>query len=176
MTHETLDETIDRIAGEMTTVSADPAFADRVRPRLSDDRRPLFGPVLAAATVVSAVVIAIVLWPQNESPSRADRELIAGSVAPTVSLPATVWNASTTLLPPLEGRTLPAAGGGAPAAPHGSAVAEAQVESAGPDPLAIVELAIPPPVSPDVVSIAPLDVAQLEVPELDTTYESKEPR
>jgi hypothetical protein len=176
VTHETLDETIDRIAGEMTAVSADPAFADRVRPRLSDGHRPLFVPVLAPATIVSAVVIAIVLWPQNESPARADRELVAGSVAPMASLPATVFSALTRLPPRLQGGTFLAADSGAPAAPHGPAVADAQVESAGPDPLAIAELAIPPAVSPDAVSVAPLDVARLEVPELDTTYESKEPR
>lgn len=174
--HETLDETIDRIAGEMTAVSADPAFADRVRSRFSDRRRPLFVPVLAAATVVSAVAIAIMMWPQNESPALADRELVAGSVAPIASLPATVFSASTRLLPRLERGTFPAVDGGTPAAPHSPAVAEAQAESGGPDPLAIAELAIAPPGGPDAVSIAPLDVARLEVPVLDTTYESKEPR
>ncbi len=176
MTHETLDEMIDRIAGEMTAVSADPGFADRVRPRLSDRRRPLYAQVLAAATVVSAVVIASMLWPQNESPARADRELVGGSVAPIASLPATVFSASTRLSPRPERGTFPAAGGVAPVAPHNAAVAEAEVESAGPDPLAVAELAIPPAVRPDAVSIVPLDVARLEVPELDTTYESKEPR
>jgi hypothetical protein len=48
--------------------------------------------------------------------------------------------------------------------------------SAGPAAIAIAELNVVPVLRPDVMAIAPIDVAALDVPELPMIHESKEQR
>lgn len=174
MTHETLDETIDRVAGEMTTVADDPALTARVRERMDARRRGWLMPTLAAASVAGVVVIAMALWPRMEQiqpPPPASHELAANVAAPTVEGGAPV--------PPHAGRILPNVEGGASVPSHTTSPAafeDAEAEPTGPAPLAIAELTITPMAGPDAVVIAPLDVAPLHLPELDTIDESREPR
>ena len=192
MTHETLDETIDRVAGEMTTVADDPALTAPVRERMDARRRVWLMPTLAAASVAGVVVIAVALWPRAEqiqAPPRASHELAGNVAAPTVEggtpVPPQVAGRilpngdGGTSAPPQGGRIPPNVEGGASVPPHITspvAFEDAEAETTGPAPLAIAELTITPMAGPDAVVIAPLDVAPLHLPELDTIDESREPR
>jgi len=192
VTHETLDETIDRVAGEMSAVAGDPALTARVRERMDGRRRGWLMPTLAAASVAGVVVIAMALWPRAEQippPPPASHELAANVAAPTVEggapVPPHVAGRIVpnvdggTSVPPHAGRILPNVEGGASVPPHITspvAFEDAEAETTGPAPLAIAELTITPMAGPDAVVIAPLDVAPLHLPELDTIDESREPR
>lgn len=146
--HETLDETIDRVAGEMSAVADDPGLTARVRERMNGRRRVWLMPTLAAASVAGIVVIAAALWPRAEpipAPPRTSHELAANVAAPTVERVTS---------PALEGGTL---------VPSQPAMVDADVEPVEPAPLAIAELTIAPLAMPDVAEIAPLQVENLEI-------------
>jgi hypothetical protein len=186
--HETLDETIDRVAGEMSAVTGDPALTARVRERMGSRRHGWL--ILAlAASVAGVVVIAMALWPRAErigTPGAGHREVAAGIVAPVAPPREPVWHNDPA--PSVVGRaatrlrgraSAPSEGGGTSVPPRVASAAafeDAEAEITGPAPLAIAALAIPPLPGPDAVAIAPLDLAPLGVPELDTTYQSKELR
>jgi len=188
VTQETLDETIDRVAGEMTAVAADSRLAARVRERTHEQRRPSVKPALAAVCVLGVVVIAIVLWPAGERPTSAAPELVANAVIPIAPLLPTMSSdlagsgvvvGGTPVPPSVEAGTLVASNlerpTSVPPVPATAvAAADAEAGAGGPAPLAVAELTIPPVVRPDAVAIAPLDVAPLDVPGLQLTEEPKE--
>jgi hypothetical protein len=202
MTHETVDETIDRVAGEMSAVTDDPGLAVRVRQQLSAHRRPPFLPVFAAVSIAGALVIAIVVWPHSAPPAPAGTELVANAVTPIASLPqppssrptgsTEVWN--TASVPSNRAavafREVESAARAesvaatdlyvdersfaAPGLP--AATVGGDAEGSGPAPLALAALVIPPVASFDAVEIAPLDVAPLDVPQLQAPEEPEEQR
>jgi hypothetical protein len=181
--HETLDETIDRVACEMTEVGADAAFAVRVRAGLAQPRRSWLVPAMAVASV--AVVLLVIWLPRAaDLPSRPGAiTLAARSLAPWAALPpaaeaptrsAGVDNEVRAPRPPI------AAAPGAAVAAANAPAAEAPLDlivsaiTAGPAAIAIAELNVVPVVRPDVMAIAPIDVTPLDVPELPMINESKE--
>jgi hypothetical protein len=197
--HETLDDTIDRVAGDMTAVSADPAFADRVRRQLADRHRPRWMRVLVPAAVVSAMAVVSVLWLQHETPAPANRELAANALGPVAPLhtavsgdaPARAEGEAGTLVTRRAERASRAAADAERSGPDSGAgtsvvlgvnanpaAADAGVASPGPPPLVIAALMIVPVVRPDAVAIAiaPLEIAPLEVPGLQVGEEPKEQR
>jgi hypothetical protein len=119
---ETLDEAIDRVASTLTTVAADPGFADRLDARL--DERRLRAPMWLTAAAATSLLLAMVLmnrpwglqlWdvqrPTIEAPSKATTATLASPsptseasvlIAPRTSTPAgTTRNASRELeMPP----------------------------------------------------------------------------
>jgi hypothetical protein len=169
MTDDTLDDTIDRVAGEMTAGAADPTLTARVRERIHQRRPAWVTPALAAASVVGAVGITIVLWPQNELREAAASELVASAVAPIVALPGTV---PTELTRPqdLEGGTL------VPPRPPPPIVAPASpIVAVDETPLAVAALVVPPLVMPEMMEIEPLHIASLQIAEIEHE-DPKEPR
>jgi hypothetical protein len=196
--HETLDETIDRVAGEMSVVSRDPGLTARVRAGMDAPRRPWLMPTLAVASVAMAVVLATGLWPRVERagpPDSAHREIAANAVTPVAPLASPrerVWRhepARPTMVgetvTPLRDRasrsvdldgagSWPSAEGRAPVPPHLAAAWADAGEPAGPAPLAVAELIIAPMAGLDEVAIAPLDVVPLHVPELQVTERPQE--
>jgi hypothetical protein len=180
-----LDETIDRVAGDVTAVSADSALSDRIRARLADRRRPLFMPVLAAASVAGATVLATALWLQREPAAPAEPALVATAIAPMASLRRAVPGSVTFPDAPSRagslkvegGPTLRGQGGTSAATPEMAVLPwNVEEESTVPAPLTVGEAIVAAVTTPNPVAIAPLDVTPLEVPALDTTYGSKEPR
>ena len=201
MSDETLDDTIDRVAGEMTAGAADPALAARVRERINQRRWAWVTPVLAAASVVGAAGITMVLWPQNRLPERTASELAANAVAPVVALQGTVSADSTGLEhvggTGAEGGTDVVGGtaveggsdvegwsdveGGTLVPPQRTSVpppivapisAIASVEAL---PLAIAALIVAPLAMPEAAEIEPLHVASLQIADIELD-QSKEPR
>lgn len=182
MTHETLDETIDRVAREWTDVGADAALAERVRARLAEPRRSWLVPTMAVASV--AVVLLVIWLPRAaDSPSRPGATTLAvRSLAPWAALPPAA-EAPTRSAGVNDGMQAPRPQG-TPAPEAVVALANAPAEapldltvpaiSAGPAAIAIAALNVVPVVRPDVMAIAPIDVAPLDVPELPMINESKE--
>lgn len=189
MNRETLDETIDRVAGEMSAVAGNPALTAQVRERMDARRRTRLKPLLAAASVAAAVVIATVVWPRIdwiEPPAPASRELAANAVAPIVplveggrSVPANaaVRDAEIEASTPPNAALGDATGGTSVPSntPSAVAFASANADTIGPAPLGIAELTITPMEVPDVPEIAPLQIESLEIVEI-AVDQSKEPR
>jgi hypothetical protein len=182
MTHETIDETIDRVAREWTEVGADAAFAERVRARLAQPRRSWLVPAMA---VGSAAVVVLAIWlPRGDSPSRPEATTLAArSLARWAALPSAAKQPARSAGANTEGQALRPRVAVAPEALVTVAnmpAAEAPLDltepafSAGPPAIAIAELNVVPVVRPDVMAIAPIDVAPLDVPELPMIDESKE--
>ena len=183
MTHETIDETIDRVAREWTQVGADTTFTARVRARLAQPRRSWLVPAMAVASV--AVAFLVIWLPRAaDSPSRPEATTLAArSLAPWTALPPAA-EAPTRSAGVNDGVQAPrprvAAAPETVVAVANAPAAEAPLEltepaiSAGPAAIAIAELNVVPVVRPDVMAIAPIDVAPLDVPELPMINESKE--
>lgn len=193
--HETLDETIDRVAGEMSAVAGDPALTARVRERMDGRRRVWLLPTLAAASVVGVVVLAMAaLWPRVEhipAPPPTSHELAANAAAPTVERGTSSAEEGGTSVPPLpnvEAGTPPLVEGGTSVPPPANlaggssalveggtsvppqpalALVDADVEPVGPAPLAIAELAIAPLAMPEVAEIEPLRIENLQIAEIE---------
>ena len=175
MTDETLDDTIDRVAREWTDVGADAAFAERVRARLVQARRSWLVPAMAAASVA---VVALVIWLPRAADSPWPPEattLGARSLAPWAALPPAA-EAPTRIAGVNDEVQAPpprlAAASEAVVAVANAPAAEAPLDlilpaiTIGPAAIAITELNVVPVVRPDVMAIAPIDVAPLDVPEL----------
>jgi hypothetical protein len=185
MTHETIDETIDRVAREWTEVGADAAFAERVRARLAQPRRPWVVPAMAVASV--GVVLLVIWLPRAaDSPTRPQAPTLAArslaswaALPPAAEAPARSVAVNTEVQTP---RPRVTAAPEAVAAVANVPAAEAPLDltvpamSAGPAAIAIAELNVVPVLRPDVMAIAPIDVAALDVPELPMIHESKEQR
>jgi hypothetical protein len=90
---ETIDDTIDRVAAELTLVAADPALPERITARLERQPRVTFGwrlAIGAAATAAAAMLAALVI---NAPPSPAidhARTADASSVPSRAIAPAAV--------------------------------------------------------------------------------------
>jgi hypothetical protein len=153
--HETLDERIDRVAAALTAVPADPGFGDRLAPRLAGQGREggnrwLFTAAAATAVVVLALVV-------ND---RRDQ----GGTAPQAPQGASAIASGPTFAP----------------APVDAAPAVADVER----PPVIAALAAPDGIGVDTlqlealhitpVDVEQIDIASLEVREIDGFEEPKE--
>jgi hypothetical protein len=178
-----LDEAIDRVAREWTEVGADAAFAERVRARLAQPRR--FGLVPAMAVASVAVVLLVIWLPRAaDSPSRPEATTLAArSLAPWAALPpaAEAPTRSAGVNDEVQApRPRVAAAPEAVVAVANAPDAEAPLDltvpaiTAGSAAIVIAELNVVPVVRPDVMAIAPIDVAPLDVPELPMINESKE--
>jgi hypothetical protein len=175
--HETLDDTIDRVAAAMTLVPPDGLVAAHVTARLG--RRPalLMSPVMVATGAVAVVVLAIVLKPAFTRQTPAARD-VAQRVDKTVAvpMPAPILPAASNQPQPTE----PIAASTAPtaAAPAAQAVERGRELPAiaaltGPADLAMADLEVRPlTVAP--VDVEALDVVGLIVPELSGSSEPKE--
>lgn len=179
MNRETLDETIDRVAGEMSAVTANPTLTAQVCARMDARRRPWLMPSLAAASVAAVVVSATVLWPRSDRsvpPAPPGRELAADAVAPNAPLAEGGPSARVDAMVDAESEPgmppHPApddAAGGAAVRLNTSFVLELANAGAptAPAPLAIPELTIRPLAVPDDPEIAPLQIESLRVAEID---------
>ena len=156
MTRETLDETIDRVAGEMTAVPSDAAFVARLRAEF-DRPQPRSGVWTACiAFAVLALAIAPVLFRSRGAVPSAMPAPAVASVPPVESRPAI---AATMPAPSGTGRAMP--GARVPAridrAANGLATIPALPTPADLD-LAHLEL--------EPLDIAPADVSSLELPDI----------
>jgi hypothetical protein len=183
MRHETIDESIDRVAREWTEVGADAALAGRLRARLTQPRRAWLVPAMAVASVA---VLLLVIWlpraadspPRPQATALAARSLASWTALPPAAEAPTRSGGVNDNGPAPRPRVAPetvVAVANAPAAEAPLHLTEPAI-SAGPAAIAIAELNVVPVVRPAVMAIAPIDVAPLDVPELPMTNESKEQR
>ena len=150
--HETLDETIDRVAAAMTAVPADPSFSERV----FDHRDTRAASRVMWAVAVGAAVIVAVVLSRPLQPGGDD----VNQPAPLLSLP--IASAAPLLAP-------------AAANPAGRAVDTAtnvqSTEEAEPFPVVAALQVEDLPVAEDLnlapLSIAPVDLGLLELSPLD---------
>jgi len=155
MNHETLDEIIDRVAGEWTAVAADLTLTARVRERMQLRRRPWLMPVLAAASMAGAIAVAVVLTGGEDTRPEVG-DLSSRALAPVATFPVTVPQ------PDLSPTHFPAQRASA-------------IVSMGEPPLAVPALIVAPLAMPEVAEIEPLHVAGLQIAEIDVD-DPKEPR
>lgn len=170
---ERLDETIDRVAGTMTSVASDPALVARIARRLEADASqapswPRLG--FAAAGVAAAVIVAIVVLTDQRGPQ--PREAAARN-APGASHPAVATQPST----PAADRIAHTVD--RPARPRRarSITHEAQVPqiAALPSPeLLSVDGIATDPLTVFPVDLAPLDLANLALTDADSPADPKE--
>jgi hypothetical protein len=153
--HETLDETIDRVAASLTAVPADRGFTERLVARLDghgrgSSNRWLFAAAAAAAVVVLTVVVSI----RREQ----DAKPLPGVVAaPPVMAPGQ-RNA-----PPLVGAEEPIVERTVPAVVPAPAFIDSEVEP----PPAIAALAAPEGIDVDTLQLDALHVSPVDVGEID---------
>jgi hypothetical protein len=172
MMRETLDEVIDRVAGEMTAVASEPEFTARLESRLAvpSSRAPLWSvtvPVMAAV-LVAAVVIST--GRRSDAPAR-DEIPIASDT--TRSAPVETSAARAGAVPAVAPALVPA-----------QPRHRARVEVIEPQVPAIAALGAPDVLTVDLLNvqsltIAPvefghLDMADLEVRDIGTEGEFKE--
>ena len=157
MTHETIDETLDRVAGEMTAVAGNPMLSARMRERMHRRARPWLLPALVAGSVAGVVALSVVLsHPDGRSAGAEVHEVSGRALAPVAPFAAAVPQ------PDLSPTRFPVA----PAA---------TIVSVDETPLAVTALVIAPLAMPEVAEIEPLRVASLEIDDIEFE-ESKEPR
>jgi hypothetical protein len=175
--HETLDERIDRVAAALTAVPADPGFGDRLAPRLAGQGREggnrwLFTAAAATAVVVLALVV-------ND---RRDQ----GGTAPQAPQGASAIASGPTFAPaPVD--AAPAVAAEEPLVEQAVSAAAPAPEFIGSDverPPAIAALAAPDGIGVDTlqlealhitpVDVEQIDIASLEVREIDGFEEPKE--
>jgi hypothetical protein len=84
MTHhrESIDETIDRVAAQLTMAPADPARAGRIAEQVERDAPFAWPRLVMASVAVAALVVAVVLLKNTREADRAD---IARTAAPASS-------------------------------------------------------------------------------------------
>jgi len=82
---EALDDTIDRVAAELTAVAADPTLAGRITARLESPPRSTFGWRLAIGAVATGAAVMVAAFVLNTPPSPATND---EPVAQALSLPA----------------------------------------------------------------------------------------
>jgi hypothetical protein len=169
MIRETLDEAIDRVAATLTTRPPDAAAAARLQERLASDTRrvPLWLAVPAAAAVVTLAVMASLLRAPTpsvtesvaESPGAAAAVTQAGDIVMSASRPAPVTRVAR------QPRTR---------VDHGAGEADPAIPLVPPPtPLVIEELTFEP-LWVAAVELDALDVAVLEVPEIESVGELRE--
>lgn len=157
MTDETLDETLDRIAGEMTAVAADPSLASRVRQQMRQRYRPWLMPTLVTASMAGVLALSLIVtrpaWQGGEPEARA---LSGRALAPLTPLAVAVPRSDVSRRPVAAARPSPIA----------------WLDEA---PLAVAALIVPPLAMPEAGEIAPLHVESLQIAEIEFEP-SKEPR
>jgi hypothetical protein len=115
MQSEWLDETIDRVARELTTPAHDRALSTNVRERITRPRRVALAPLLACGAVVAGLVTSLMIWTSIRSEPAAAAQAVLSSrplapVAPlrgvasrgVVSRPSTTPQPPATEVAPLE--------------------------------------------------------------------------
>ena len=177
MDRETLDERIDRVAQAMTSPHVDLPIAWRVRSRMDAAgtglRRPVVGLVALTAVALFAVAVLRVGESPAPTPTRAD------VAARALHIPGMLREGVRAATPERIARQVSER---AVVAPETSMTVEAitarqssDIEaSASVAPLAIAELQVPELEGPDLVEIAPLDISAINVPELLSILSTKE--
>jgi hypothetical protein len=166
VTRETLDETLDRVAREITAVPPDTTFGARLRPRLDEPVRQVFGPrTLVAATCVLALAVAAGLVRHNDPATprvSVTQSAIAGQAAPSAQIARFAGD-----------RADQHAGAAATTARATVALPRVEIEHTA------AESAIPALLGPSVLDVAhlqldrlvvePVEVSSLEIPEISVT-------
>jgi hypothetical protein len=156
VTHETVDDTLDRVAGEMTAVAGNPMLSARVRERMHRRVRPWLPPALVAASVAGVVALSVLLsHPDGRSAGVEVHELSGRALTPLAPFAVAVPQPDLSTHFPV-----------APAA---------AIVSVDETPLAVAALVIAPLAMPAVAEIEPLRVASLQIADIEFE-ESKEPR
>jgi hypothetical protein len=157
---ERIDDTIDRVASEMTDVPANEAFAAGLRDRLREAPRSRVDAVGVLSFAATTLAIAIVGWQffSRGASSPFQRESVtADATASSSPSDSAVLSDARPLVPP------------APLAP--TAAADAVAVSGPIAPLVLMDdLAVPP------VNVAPLAVENLAISDLAGGSEFEEPR
>jgi hypothetical protein len=157
MTHETVDDTLDRVAGEMTAVADNPMLSTRVRERMHRRARPWLLPALVAGSVAGVVALSVVLSHLDGQSAGAEVHEVSGrTLAPVAPLAVSV--------PPADLSWT-----------HSLAVPSAAIVSVDETPLAVAALVIAPLAMPEVAEIEPLRVASLQIADIEFE-EPKEPK
>jgi hypothetical protein len=170
--NEHIDETIDRVAAELTAVPADPGFSARLRDQLAHRQHHSARWALASATAAVLVAAVVVLRFYSAPPEDAasgiviaSRGIGAGPVElPLGGLVGSVRAGLVSAAP--EAGTLPMA----PSDSEGEALASE------PGALTVSPLVVEPVNLPAVLDIAPLEVPHLEIVEIGAGHGAKEPR
>jgi hypothetical protein len=167
--NERLDETIDRLAAELTAVPPDPGFSARVRPRLSPSpqRRPMWLVASAAAAAVIALTVIARFAGMPSGDAAMDNVLSSRTIGigPTMFAPAVVREragAPTTVV--VRGPVVPN--------PELNDLEESiapAVDDLRVDPLIVEAMDVPA-----VAAIVPLDVPHLEIGDIADGEVAKE--
>ena len=169
MKNERIDETIDRVAAELTAVTSDASFSVRLSDRLAAPRRRTAPLILVPTT--AALVVAVALFaryaastPPERPSARTGLEATPREAAivsaPSGSIPDAIENAA-------DRKSL-----GKGAIIDGSAVqpfVSPEVDNPALAVLVVDELNLDP------VDVAPLGIATLEISDIDTGQTPKEP-
>ena len=178
--HETLDERIDRVAAALTAVPADPGFGERLAPRLAGQGREWGNRWLfAAAAATAVVVLALVVSDRRDQSGTAPQS--ASQSGPQSEI------ASSPILAPGPVTAAPAVAAEEPMVEQVASAAAPAPEFIGSDverPPAIAALATPDGIGVDTlqlealhvtpVDVGQIDIASLEVREIDGFEEPKE--
>jgi hypothetical protein len=161
MTRETLDDAVDRVAGEITAVERDPTFGARLRVRLDEPRMVNSGRVAAVAAATLAIGLAIAGGMSNhEDQSRRDAPAAPVATVPTGAPSAeTEAPKSRSVVWPTGRNAAIARRANRPALDAASAV---EMVNAPPG-LAVADLQLDP------LSVPPVVVPGLEIMELSVT-------
>jgi hypothetical protein len=178
MKNETIDELIDRVAGDMTRVTADATVSMRARQRVGQKPRSHLMAAAGVALTLIAVVAAAAQWATRagNSAQTAEEPLLARHVDGWTSLPQAPAQ-DTAVLRSSTNPARPARV--ADALPRRVWAFADDVDA--PPALVVAELQVAPlaePLRPDVAPLefAPLEFAPLAVPELSSVKDAKEPR
>jgi len=175
VTRETLDETLDRVANEITAVPPDAAFVARLRPQLDESVGQPFGwRTLVAATCVLALALAASLVRHDDAGTRRASEAPPAIVRP---LPLEAERAVDASVARAEGHEEPSIGAATGGRTH-VRMEQPIVESgipALPVPLTIdlAHLQLDPLVV-DPVDFSRIEIADISVTGLGASEEPKE--
>lgn len=174
MKNEHLDELIDRVAAELTAVSADPGFTGRLRARLHPRRARLSVSLLVVASAAAVLVAAVAMTlPGRLGESRQDNRPVASGAAP----PVVTSSPNALLAEPTPRPATRESDGNVRVRPRDIDVLEPPpLAMADSEATAIAPLAIEPLALPTVPELDPLDVPALEIAEIGASSDAKEPR
>ena len=168
---ETLDETIDRVAATLTAVPADPGFTQRLAPRLTRERPGWNHTWLVGAAAAAVIFVALLVNNGRDASVNAPLGVVAENAPAAPLVQGTT--ASVIEEPTVEQTT--ASVDPAPAvvevnepAPPPAIAALAAPEGIGVETLQLEALAVMP------VEIGEIDIASLEVREIDGFEDPKE--
>jgi hypothetical protein len=168
VTNERIDETIDRVASELTAVPPDLSFSARLRERLPDPRRRTTPLLLASA--IAALVIAIAMFARYAPSSPPQSPPARAGLAPARD-ETTIASGPVTSVPDPRADT----SGDETVGKRGTLAIDlpgmtpAEVDSPVLAALVVDELNV------DAVDVAPLDITTIEISDIDIGQEPKEP-